>query len=247
MNVYTLFVAGLVGTVCFSTGLSAQQIGAPSAPAPGALPGVTQDVAQLAYQLRNQLYKQQGIIESRNADVMEYHQAYVDDPTAANMQNLVNALKKDTDAVNQYSTLLKSAQVQSLERKIDTAESTYYKETPVTETEMKSGPSGKGVPKGGESLESELPLLDNKIPTPPPALVETLKQEIKANPGGKGVPSFAEQLQKQMTQLQSMKTRIENEQKDSAVTSNPTAKKEDNDLRSILEKAIMARRQALGE
>lgn len=219
-------------TGCFLTGISLSTVGVAqdaSAPEVG-----TADVAQLLYQVNKTLIKQQGIIDTTHQAVIDAHEFYVENPNDSTYKALLNAVTKDTQAIQTYSKLVNEAK--RVEAQIEQAEKTFYGETPATKADIETGPVGQGTPPGGESVASE-------IPEPPSVIIADLKKEIKENGGLQG--NFADQLATQANKLKSLQDRIAKEQTSPAVRSNPTANKQDVDLRSVLEKAIMARRNAL--
>jgi hypothetical protein len=220
-KVKILTVSFLIATSLSSLGV-AQQAGGGVA---------SNDVAGQLYKLNQGIIKQQGVLEARHQDLVEAISEYYKNPSE--QKAFLTELQKDVDAAQQYSALVAQANTQ-----IAKAEATFYEETPATQAEIETGPTGKGVPAGGESVASEIPL-------PPAMVVSKLKTEIKNNGGIKG--DFAAQLTAQKQKLKEVQQRIQAEASDPAVKADPVAQKQNSDLQSALSRAIDARRKALGE
>ena len=222
--------------ICFLAATSFSTLGiAQDNPVPGTGTDfqASSDLAQQLYGINLNIIKQQGILESKHERLLEAIKDYQADGTPASKNYFVRAANQDAEAVQKYLEL-----VQDANTKIQQASGKYYEETPATEAEIDIGPSGKKTPPGGESIAHE-------IPEPPPIIVRDLKTEVKANGGLQS--TFAEQLREQQRNLKNTKAQIEKELNSPAVKNNPTARQQDMDLRAILEKAIEARREVIGE
>lgn len=185
-----------------------------------------QDVAQVQYQIQTNLktlIKQQGKIEATHEAVVDAEEAYAKTPNDSTYATLLNAVKKDSQAVTDYNTMVSG--YQTLVGSVPNAEKTFYEDTPVTNAEMQAGPKG-------DTLADELTQTEPQIQT-------QLESQIKAQ------PSFAEQLLAQQKKLQSVQDRINKEMQTDAVKSNPTAKSQDEALVNALSNAITARRCAM--
>lgn len=198
-----------------------------------------QDVAQIQYQIKTSLraiIKHQGKIEANHEALVEAQAEYENDSTDEKYRALVKAVKRDADTVEVYNELVSA--YQALITSLPDAENTYYEETPAKQVDIETGPKGIGTPPSGESVAIEKS-------EAPAEILDNLEREINES-GGKG-STFAEQLRAQKEKLQSLQDRIKNEEQTGAVTTNPEAKKEDENLVDILSKAIDARRKALGD
>ncbi|OJW46894.1 MAG: hypothetical protein BGO67_07220 [Alphaproteobacteria bacterium 41-28] len=218
-------------TICFlaATSLSTEMFSQAHAATPN------EDVAQTLYKANKALLLQQRLVDKAYKSILEAHDNYVDKPDSSTYQKLKDAVTADLTTIQNYRNLVDQAK--KVQAQIEQAQSTFYGETPATHEEIEKGPEGKGTPPGGESLASEIPI-------PPPVLVTKLKQEIQDN-GGPNSP-FAAQLRTQADKLKSVQDRITKEAQSPAVQSNPAAQKEDTNLVTSLQKAIEARRKALG-
>lgn len=194
---------------------------------------VSNDLAKIIYDAGRTLAKQQGRLEFAHESLLEALEKYKLSDAATDKDVLLKAAAKDAQEAQAYAEI-----VGSVNSSIAQASSKYYEETPATKTEIEEGPKGKGVPSGGESVAQE-------VPEAPPVILSTLNKEIKANGGLHG--NFADQLRKQKEQLKNTQAQIGTELNSPAVQSNPKAKSQDEDLRSVLERAINARRKALQE
>jgi len=194
-----------------------------------------EDVAQILFKVNKALLLQQRLVDKAYKSILEAHDNYIDKPDSSTYQKLKDAVTTDLTAIQNYSNLVDQAK--KVQAQVEQAQNTFYGETPATKEEIEKGPEGKGTPPGGESIASEIPI-------PPPMLVEKLKQEIQDNGGPNS--SFAAQLRTQSDKLKSVQDRIKNEAQSPSVQSNPAAQKQDTNLVSFLQKAIDARRKALG-
>jgi len=199
-------------------------------PLPPLPPLGDQDLAQILYQVKRDLVKQEGKLEAAMEALLEAREEYVENPNSSTYKAILRAAQTDTNYLNAYSDIVSKAQAL-----VAQAKGKFFGETPITKQEMQAGPQGpKG--EGPESLAKEL----NK---PEQQIVQELEQEIAESGGSQS--AFAKALQAQTTKLKSAKDRVVKEKQSPAVSSNPEAQKQDTDIQKSLSNAIDARMEAM--
>lgn len=219
MNKVKILTAVFLGATSFSNIAVAQEVAKKG----------QESAAELLYDVEEALTLQEAFITARHKLLLKTQQTFFKAPTEKNFSYLVDASKKDLDAINKYNETLNA-------NKITAAERAYYGETTVKTSELETGPV---------TVESEILELKKGEEG---AVESELQQKIKEEGGPKS--NFAIALKAQAQKLQKVEKRIKEE------LSNPSkypylqtqsAKQDMNDLANIISSAMNARRQALGE
>lgn len=225
MTKYLLLTTCLLAVTALSAGspLGNTPIFAEDPPPPPPPPPGMKDVAQILYEVKHGLTRQEIIIKKTHKALLKAHEAYVLEPGAETYATLVSSAKADAEAVTIYSDFVdKSAK---LEKQLEEAQKYFEGETPLTKEKMETGPQGKSVAsEKGKSTKT---------------IEKTLEKEVQQRG-----PEFAKQLEAQAKMLKPL-LKEEPNKNDPILKHNSTAKKEDDEWFLAVKKSVNARDDVL--
>ncbi len=225
MTKYLLLTTCLLAVTALSAGspLGNTPVFAEDPPPPPPPPPGMKDVAQILYEVKHGLTRQEIIIKKTHKALLKAHEAYVLEPGAETYATLVSSAKADAEAVTIYSDFVdKSAK---LEKQLEEAQKYFEGETPLTKEKMETGPQGKSVAPEKEKSKK--------------TIEKDLVDEAKQQPRGS---DFTKQLQEQAKALKPLVNEKPNKN-DPVIKNNSTAKKEDDEWFNAVKKSVAAREE----